>query len=196
MTTSAQDQAAVELSAESKGIHKNWVWFLAVGILQVIAGITGVDLRFSESLASPVILGVLLLFAGAAQLAVSVLARNWDGVYLFVLLALVYGVAGLMTLDQPFLRADGLALMLGALFLVVGLFRIVTALVENLPAWRCVLFNGIVALLVGIAMWRRLPAASFGTLGVLVGIELIANGATWSILSLSVRRGVEPLSDQ
>jgi uncharacterized membrane protein HdeD (DUF308 family) len=139
-------------------------------------------------------LGVLLLTAGGAQLAVAVLARDWDGFYLFLLLAFVYGVAGLLALEQPLSDAGGLALMLGALFLLVGLFRIVTALRENLPAWRCVLFNGVVALFLGIAMWRRWPAATFGTLGVLVGIELIANGVTWSVLSVGVRRSVARLA--
>ena len=52
MTANAHDQAAVELSVESRGIRKNWAWFLALGILQVIAGTTGVGFYFSEGLAS------------------------------------------------------------------------------------------------------------------------------------------------
>jgi uncharacterized membrane protein HdeD (DUF308 family) len=196
MTSNAQDQAAVELSVETRGIRKNWAWFLALGLLQVIAGTTGVGFYFSESLASPVILGVLLLTAGGAQSAVALLARDWDGFYLFVLLAFVYGVAGLLTLEQPLWAAEGLTLMLAALFLLVGLFRIVTALVENLPSWRWVLFNGVVALLLGLAIWRHWPAPSFGMLGVLVGIELIVNGATWSILSVGMRRRLARLSGQ
>ena len=196
MTANAQDQAAVELPVGTRGIRKSWAWFLALGILQVIAGTTGVSFSFSESLASPVILGVLLLTAGGAQSAVALLARDWDGFYLFLLLALVYGVAGLLTLEKPLLAAEGLTLMLAALFFLVGLFRIVTALVENLPSWRWVLFNGVVALLLGLAIWRHWPASSFGTLGVLVGIELIVNGATWSILSVGVRRRLARLSGQ
>jgi hypothetical protein len=30
MTANAQDQAAVELSVETRGIRKNWAWFLAL----------------------------------------------------------------------------------------------------------------------------------------------------------------------
>ena len=196
MTANTQDQAAVELPVETRGIRKSWAWFLALGILQVIAGTTGVSFYFSESLASPVILGVLLLTAGGAQSAVSLLARDWDEFYLFVLLAFVYGVAGLLTLEQPPLAAEGLSLMLAALFLLVGLFRIVTALVENLPSGRWVLFNGVVDLLLGLAIWRHWPASGFGMLGVLVGIELIVNGITWSILSVGVRRSLSRLSGQ
>jgi uncharacterized membrane protein HdeD (DUF308 family) len=107
---------------------------------------------------------------------------------------LVYGIAGLLTLKQPLLNAEGLALMLGVLFLLVGLYRIVAALMVNLPSWGCVLCNGVVALFLGMAMWGRWPASSFRTIGVLVGIELIANGVTWTILSVGLRRRVERLA--
>jgi uncharacterized membrane protein HdeD (DUF308 family) len=129
----SRDQAAVELPVETRGIRKSWAWFLALGILQVIAGASGVSFSFSESLASPVILGVLLLTAAGVQSAVALRARDWDGFYLFVLVAFVDGVAGLLTLEQQLVAAEGLTLMLAALFFLIGLFRIVTALVENLP---------------------------------------------------------------
>jgi uncharacterized membrane protein HdeD (DUF308 family) len=194
MTASAHDQAAVELSVETRGIRKNWAWVLTLGIVQVVDGTTAVGFLFNASLASAVMLGVLLLTAGGTQLAAAVLARDWDAFHLFLLLGFVYGVAGLLPLKQPPLAAEGLAQMLGAFFLVVGLFRIVTSLMENLPAWSCVLLNGVVALLLGIAMWRPWPAPNLRTLGVLVGIELIANGITWAILSVGVRRGVARLA--
>jgi uncharacterized membrane protein HdeD (DUF308 family) len=194
MTASAHDQAAVELSGETRGIRKNWAWFLALGVVQVVAGTTAVGSFFNDGLASAVMLRILLLTAGGAQLAVAVLARDWDGFYLFLLLGIVYGVAGLLPLKQPLLAAEGLAQMLGAFFLVVGLFRIVTAMTANLPSRSCVLLNGVVALLLGIAMWRPWPAPSFRTLGVLVGIELIANGVTWTILSVGVWRRVARLA--
>jgi uncharacterized membrane protein HdeD (DUF308 family) len=194
MTTSAHHQAAVELPVATRGLRRNWAWFLAVGIVHVVAGATAVGFLFNANLASAAMLGVLLLTAGAAQLAVAVLARGWDGFYLFLLLAFAYGIAGLMTLEQPLLAAEGVAQMLGALLFLVGLFRIVTALIENLPSWGCVLLNGVVALLLGIAMWRRWPAPDFRTLGVLVGIELIANGLTWTILAVGVRCRVAQLA--
>jgi uncharacterized membrane protein HdeD (DUF308 family) len=97
-------------------------------------------------------------------------------------------------LKQPLPNAEGLAQMLGAFFLVAGLFRIVTSLMENLPSWSCLLLNGVITLLLGIAMWRPRPAPNFRTLGVLVGIELIANGVTCAILSVGVRRGVARLA--
>ena len=77
--------------------------------------------------------------------------------------------------------------MLAVLFLVVGLFRIAVALIDQLPSWGWLLFNGIVTVLLGLAIWRQWPASGLWVVGMLVGIELIVNGVTWSVLAVGVR---------
>jgi uncharacterized membrane protein HdeD (DUF308 family) len=188
MTADAQNRADVSSMAEVTGIAKNWGWFLALGIVQIIAGIYGVGFVLSATLASVVTLGVLLLIAGCAQAAVALLARDWDGFHLFLLLAFLYGVAGFLTLEHPLSAAEGLPIMLAALFLLVGLFRIAVALVDRLPSWGWLLFNGVVTALLGLAIWRQWPKPGLWALGMLVGIEFIVNGATWSVLAVAHRR--------
>jgi uncharacterized membrane protein HdeD (DUF308 family) len=189
MTANAQNRAAVVVAVDLSDIRKNWGWFLALGIVQIIAGTLAVGFVLSATLASIVTLGVLLLIAGVAQTAAALLARDWDGFFLFLLLAFLYGVAGFLTLQHPLLAAEGLTLMLAALFLVVGLFRIAVALVDRVPYWRWLLINGIVTVLLGLAIWRQWPASGLRVVGMLVGIELIVNGVTWSVLAVGVREG-------
>jgi uncharacterized membrane protein HdeD (DUF308 family) len=193
MTTHTNDQITGVLTEEAKGIRKNWGWFLALGIVQIIAGAVAVGFAFSATLASVMTLGVLLLIAGGAQMAAALLARNWDGFYLFLLLAFLYAVAGFLTLQHPLLAAEGLTLMLAALFLVVGLFRISAALVDQVPFWGWLLFNGVVTVLLGLAIWQQWPRSGLRVLGILVGVELIVNGVTWSVLAVGVRRRPEQL---
>ena len=172
------------LTAEATGIRKSWGWFLALGIVQIIAGTLAVGFVLSATLASIVTLGVLLLIAGAAQTAAAVLARDWDGFFLFLLLGLLYGVAGSLTIEHPLFTTESLSLMLAVLFLLVGLFRIAFAMVDHLPSWGWVLFNGVVTVLLGVATWRLGPWSGFRVLSMLVGIELIVNGVTWSVLAV------------
>jgi uncharacterized membrane protein HdeD (DUF308 family) len=136
-----------------------------------------------------VTLGVLLLIAGGAQMAAALLARDWDGFLLFLLLAILYVVAGVLTLQNRLLAAEGLTLMLAALFLVVGLFRIAVALVDHVPSWGWLLFNGVVTVLLGLAIWQQWPESGLWVVGMLVGIELIVNGVTWSVLAVGARKG-------
>ncbi len=190
MTAGAQDQSAVLPTVEGTGIWKNWGWFLALGIVQFIGGTLAGGFVLSATLASIVTPGVLLLIAGVAQTAAALLARDWDGFFLFLLLGLLYGVAGFLTIDHPLLATESLTLMLAVLFLLVGLFRIAFALVDHLPSWGWVLFNGAVTVLLGVATWRLGPRSGVRVLSILVGIELIVNGVTWSALAVGGRTGL------
>jgi uncharacterized membrane protein HdeD (DUF308 family) len=187
VTAIGQSQQRIILTPETTCIRRNWIWFLAVGIVQILAGTLAVGFALRETLASTVTLGVLLLIAGGAQLVTALLARDWDAFYLFLLLALLYAVAGCVTLVHPILAGEGLGLMLAPLFLLVGLFRITVALIDNFRFWRWILFNGVVAVLVGLALWRHWPESGYWVIGVLVGIEFIVNGVSWSAMAAGMR---------
>lgn len=59
--------------------------------------------------------------------------------------------------QNPVFAAEGLTLMVAALFLVVGLFRIAVVRLDHVPSWGWLLFNGIVTVLLGLAIWRAWP---------------------------------------
>ena len=105
MNVIAQKRSGDPPRQEVTGIRKNWGWFLALGIVQIIAGTLAVGFVFSSTLASVVTLGVLLLIAAGAQMALAMFARDWDGFHLFLLLGFLYGVAGFLTLQYPLLAA-------------------------------------------------------------------------------------------
>ncbi len=189
MTSNAQGPVTVVLAVDAASMRKKWGRLLALGIVQIIAGTLAVSFTFRATLASVVTLGVLLLIAGGAQMAAALLARDWDGFLLFLLLAILYVVAGVLTLQNRLLAAEGLTLMLAALFLVVGLFRIAVALVDHVPSWGWLLFNGLVTVLLGLAIWQQWPESGLWVVGMLVGIELIVNGVTWSVLAVGARKG-------
>jgi uncharacterized membrane protein HdeD (DUF308 family) len=196
MATAAQDRFAGIFSEEATEIRKNWGWFLALGIVQIVAGIFAVGFAFSATLASVVTLGALLLIAAGAQTAAAIFARDWGGFFLFLLLGILYTVAGVLTLQHPLAAAEGLTLMLATAFLVGGVFRIVVALVERFPSRGWVLVNGIITVLLGIAIWRQWPDSGLWVLGMFVGIELIVTGITWSVLAVGVRNGLARLTGQ
>jgi uncharacterized membrane protein HdeD (DUF308 family) len=196
VTAGAENRSAVLLTVEATGIWKNWGWFLALGIVQIIAGTLAVGFVLSATLASIVTLGILLLIAGVAQTAAALLARDWDGFFLFLLLGLLYGVGGFLTIEHPLLATESLSLMLAVLFLLVGLFRIAFALIDHLPSWGWVLFNGVVTVLLGVATWRLGSRFGVRVLSMLVSIELIVNGVTWSVLAVGGRSGLARSSRQ
>lgn len=141
-------------------------------------------------------LGILFLFAAGAQTAAAMFARNWGGFFLFVLLGVVYAVAGFLTLQHPLLAAETLTLMLAAAFLVAGAFRIIVALLERFPCWGWVLGNGILTMLLGLVIWQEWPDSGLWVLGLFVGIELIMNGVSWSVFAVGARNGLARLTSR
>jgi uncharacterized membrane protein HdeD (DUF308 family) len=156
-------------------------------------GALAVSFAFSSTLASVMTLGILLLIAAGAQLAAACWTRDWGGFFLYVLVGILYAVAGFLTIQHPLLAAETLTLMLAAAFLVGGMFRIVVAAVERFPGWGWVLVNGIVTVVLGILIWRQWPVSGLWVLGMFVGIDLIVNGLNWSIVAIAVRKGAAKL---
>ena len=83
-------------------------------------------------------------------------------------------------------------MLIAAFFIVVGIFRIVVSLVERFPQWGWALLNGAITLIAGIIIYVAYPSSALWVIGLLVGLEMIFNGWTWIMLSLSIRRLNEP----
>ncbi len=194
MTTIVEERIVGVLTEEATWVKKHWGWFLALGIVQMIVGALAVSFAFSATLVSVVTLGVLLLVAAGAQTAAAILARDWGGFFLSLLVGVLYAVVGLLTLRHPLLAAEGLTLMLAAAFLAGGTLRIILALLDQFPSWGWVLFHGFISVLLGIAIWGQWPTSGLWVLGMFVGIDLIVNGVTWSALAVGVRNELARLA--
>jgi uncharacterized membrane protein HdeD (DUF308 family) len=193
MSTSLQSSRSF-LQGEISAVRKNWGWLMALGILQIVAGCFAVTFAFSATIASVVLLGVVLLVAGGAQFGAAILSRDWGGFFLFLAIGVLYAVTGFLTLQTPLIAAESLTLMLAAACFVGGIFRIVFALVEQVPSKGLVILNGGVTVALGVLIWRQWPASGLWVLGLFVGIDLIFNGATWTTLAASMQKGLATLS--
>ncbi len=131
-------------------------------------------------------LGVLLLAAAAAQIAAAMLTRDWIAFSLFLLLAVLNAVVGFLALRQSPPGGEGLSLVLLAGYPIGSIFRITIASVQGFPSWGWVRLNGVVTMLLGVAVWGPWPESGLWALGLLIGIDLIVNGAIWSVLAVAV----------
>jgi uncharacterized membrane protein HdeD (DUF308 family) len=95
--------------------------------------------------------------------------------------------------EHPVEPTRGLTLMIAAVFLIGGLFRIVYSLgAGRFPGWSWVLSNGIVTLFMGILIWVGWPASAVWVVGLFVGIDLFFAGGAWVFLALALRRLPDP----
>jgi uncharacterized membrane protein HdeD (DUF308 family) len=93
-----------------------------------------------------------------------------------------------------FLRNPGeglltLTLLLIVFFMVEGISKVIFALtIRPFPNWGWVLGSGIVGILLAFYLWASIPVSAVWVLGVLLGIELICEGAALGHLAWQARK--------
>ena len=169
-------------------LRRNWGWFLAFGIAMIVVGTLAIGASFVATLATVIAFGMLLLFGAAVQVVGALFSRKWSGFFLQLLAGLLYLVVGALMLSHPVRAAAGLTLMIAAILLVGGMFRIIVSMTERFESWGWVFLNGAITVLLGVLIWRQWPWSGLWVIGLFVGIELIFCGWSWVMLALSARR--------
>jgi uncharacterized membrane protein HdeD (DUF308 family) len=169
-----------------------WKWFLALGIGLILLGFLALVSTYAVGLLTVVMFGVLLLAGGTAQIVSAFWIGRWSGFLLHLLIGVFYIVTGMLIIDAPADALAALTLLLAAVFIVSGIFRIVGALAVQFHDWGWVLLNGTVNLLLGIMIYRQWPASGEWILGLFIGLELIFNGWFWLMVGMSLKRLGQP----
>jgi uncharacterized membrane protein HdeD (DUF308 family) len=164
------------------------VWFFLLGVLLVIGGAVALAYSTFWSFAVVLVLGAILIIGGVVTIIGSFWAGRWSAFFLQLLVGILYIMAGMVIRDSPVESTALLTFMIAVFFIVVGIFRIVVSLVERFPQWGWALLNGAVTLFAGIIIYDAYPTSMLWVIGLLVGLEMIFNGLTWIMLSLSIRQ--------
>lgn len=176
-----------KLQHELAHLKSHWWWFTLLGGLLALCGIIAIAYPFASSVGVVVVLGTLMLIAGIAIIVSSFWTGTWSAFLVQLLIGILYSVVGLMMTEAPGKAAGALTLLVAAMFVIAGIFRMVAAITLQFPQWGWVLLNGAVALLLGIMVFKQFPESAIWLIGTLFGVDLLFNGWTWIMLSLQVR---------
>jgi uncharacterized membrane protein HdeD (DUF308 family) len=159
-------------------VRKSWGWFLTFGILLTALGAICVGKAQTATTFSILALGWVLMISGAVWLINSFYAFSWQGFFLYLLNAIIRGVTGYLLIRHPDAGAQGVTMLLAALFIVGGLFRGIGASVLQFPRWGWTVFSGLVSFVLGVYLLATWPTASSYFVGVVIGVDLIFDGAS------------------
>jgi uncharacterized membrane protein HdeD (DUF308 family) len=165
------------LAAGLEQIRKSWGWFLVLGIMLAALGAVCIIKAQTATTFSILALGWVLSISAALWLASSFYAFTWRGFLLHVLNAILRGVTGYLLIRHPDAGAEGVTLLLASLFIVGGFFRGVAASTIRFPRWGWTVFSGLVSVSLGIYLLVIWPAASTYFVGIVIGVDLIFDGA-------------------
>jgi uncharacterized membrane protein HdeD (DUF308 family) len=169
-------------------LRASWCWLFSLGILLVICGAIALVYPVLSSLAAISVLGVVLIIAGVATVIGSFFAGKWSGFLVQLLVGILYVGAGVVVTDRPLASMLVLTVFVAVSFIVMGIFRVLAAMLLRFPQWGWALLNGVITLLAGIIIYRHLPFDALWIVGLLVGLEMLFNGWSWIMLGLALRR--------
>jgi uncharacterized membrane protein HdeD (DUF308 family) len=165
------------LEAARAQIKQNWGWFLALGIVFMLAGIAA----------------IAFLAGGVLMIVHSFSSARWQGFLLGLLIGILYLVAGGWLAFFPLTGIITLTILLAALFLAEGVLEVIMAFrVRPHEGWGWLLLSGLVAVAVGVMIGMNLPSSATWAIGLLTGVNLLSTGVSFIVLALAGRRGSVP----
>lgn len=175
------------LDAVIEELGRMWGWYLALGVGLIALGVGAATFALYTTVASVVVFGWVLLFAGIALGVFSFLIGRWSGFLLSLATAILSVVTGLTMLRAPVSGAAALTLVIASFLLVSGMFRAIGSAAMRFPNWGWSAASGIVGVLLGAILFAEWPQISLWFLGFYVGIDLIMHGVAWCMFATSVR---------
>jgi uncharacterized membrane protein HdeD (DUF308 family) len=168
-------------------IH-HWGWFLAFGIVLLLLGVAAIIRSVTATVASMVFFGWLLVLAGIFEFVMAFMVGNWAGFFLHLLLAILFGIVGVMMLTRPVVSAETWTLVISVFFLIGGLYQLIASLWTHLPGWGWHALSGVVASVLGVLILVGWPASGLWVIGLFVGIALVFYGWAWIALAIGLRK--------
>src|SRR4030095_16362215 len=154
----------------------------------IVLGLVALGSAWIATLASVVVFGWLMIFGGAAEAVTAFWAKEWSGLFLHLLVGFLYLVGGFLIIGNPVASAAGLTILLAALFLTRGLFRLMAARVLRYPTWIWSVLDGVVTLILGVMIWSQWPASALWVIGTFLGIDLIFRGWAWVMFGFGAKQ--------
>ena len=157
-------------------------------VIMILVGIVALWLPAASSIGVARLLGWLMVFDAVFQLIHAFRSKGAGHIVWKVLVAIIYGVAGIYFLVHPFLAVAVVTLALAVFFLIEGVVDVFSYLgTHRGGASFWILINGIVSIILAVMIWRHWPTGSLWVLGVLVGIGLLMTGVSRLMIALAVR---------
>lgn len=172
--------------------QKNRGWFLALGILLIVAGTLAIIYDVAATLLSVLVFGWLLIIVGAFEALQSFWQPKWGGVFLHLMLGILAAVVGFHLVSSPMEGAFVLSLVMAIYFIVAGIFRAITAIAMRFPNWGWVLLSGVITFGMGVLIKSQWPISGLWIIGLFIGIDMIFSGWSYVMLALAAKKEPAP----
>lgn len=170
-------------------VRRSRAWYIAQGILFVVAGLLAFFLPALTVMAVDVILGILLVVSGLYQAYQGVTGRSGWMVFSGVLSLAV----GIFMLVMPVAGAVAVATLVAFFLFIEGIVEIVLALQLRFSRrWGWLLAAGILSVILSIILLIGWPEQTLTLVGIFLGLNFLFYGLAILAITISVPKS-EPI---
>jgi uncharacterized membrane protein HdeD (DUF308 family) len=126
--------------------------------------------------------------AGIIEFVNAFMVGRWAGFFLHLLIAILFGITGILMLLRPVISAEAVTFLMSLFFLIGGIYQLVSGMLTHLPGWGWQALNGVVSAILGFLLLAQWPVSGLYAIGLFVGIDLIFYGWAWIALALDLRK--------
>ena len=178
-------------------LKQGFNWSIVLGIMMVLLGIVAIARPFFATVLTELWLGWVFIFSGIVQSIYAVKTKDSGRFFLKFLLGILYLATGLILLVYPLQGVLTLTFVVGSCILAQSLAQIILSLqLRPDEGWAWVLFSGIIGTIFGSLIILQFPHNAPWLIGLLVGINLIVDGTSIGMLSVTARDAIEEVFPQ
>jgi uncharacterized membrane protein HdeD (DUF308 family) len=175
-------------NATRKTVRRGSLLYLIQGILLVVAGVLALVYPLITNVALAVFLGWMLLLSGIVQAVTLIGGGKTPDFWLQLISAALSVIVGFLFLRNPAVAVGTLVMLMSVFFMIEGISKTVFSLtIRPFPNWGWVLASGILGILIAVWLLAN-PAMSLLLLGILIGVQLIAEGIAIATMAWMARR--------
>jgi uncharacterized membrane protein HdeD (DUF308 family) len=174
---------------EREMLRRGWGTFVATGALFALLGVAGLVYAGLATLVTVIFVGWFFAIAGFLGVAHAIARKGWSGFVPDLLAGLLTGIAGVFIILHPAEGASVLTVVVGAMFLVGGIFRLGAGVATRNPYAGWFIFHGLISLLLGLMILVEWPYTALWVIGTLVSIDLLMDGLRLVSFGLAVKSG-------
>jgi uncharacterized membrane protein HdeD (DUF308 family) len=164
-------------------------WLIALGVLEIVAGVVALGAPLMAGLAATVMVGVAFLMGGGARLVTAFLADSFGTGALTLLWGLIVAATGFYFLIRPGAGLATLTLVVAMVLFIDGVTRVIVSFqMKPVKGWGWMLTCGVLSLVfAGLIGWE-FPVSSLWVVGTLVAVSLLFGGMTTITLASAARK--------
>lgn len=186
---SVETASQVIREAMREKVKRHSLWYILQSVLMILGGILALVFPIISSVAIVIFLGWLLIFSGVLQAFSLIDVRHVPHFWLQLVSVVLSVLVGILFLRNPGAGLLTLTLLLIVFFMVEGISKIIFSLtIRPFPNWGWVFASGVIGILLAFYLWANTPVTAIWLLGVLLGIELISEGAALGSMAWQARK--------